>query len=53
MEQAVDTFARLPGVGKKTALRYVLHLIKESKEEAGQFAQLIHKLKTDLKFCNN
>lgn len=52
IEQAVETFAQLPGVGKKTALRYVLHLIKHSNEDAGQFAQIITRLKTDLKFCS-
>jgi recombination protein RecR len=50
IEQAVDTFAQLPGVGKKTALRYVLHLIKQNDTE--QLAQIIRQLKTDLKFCN-
>lgn len=50
IEQAVDTFAQLPGVGKKTALRYVLHLIKQNDTE--QLAQIITQLKTDLKFCN-
>jgi len=49
IEQAVDTFAQLPGVGKKTALRYVLHLIKQNDTE--QLAQIIRQLKTDLKFC--
>ncbi len=53
IEQAVNTFAQLPGVGKKSALRYVLHVIKQSNEEAEQFAHLINKLKTDLKFCNS
>lgn len=50
IEQAVDTFAQLPGVGKKTALRYVLHLIKQDDTE--QLAQIITQLKTDLKFCD-
>jgi recombination protein RecR len=50
IEQAVDTFAQLPGVGKKTALRYVLHLIKQNDTE--QLAQIITQLKTDLKFCS-
>lgn len=49
IEQAVDTFSQLPGVGKKTALRYVLHLIKQNDTE--QLAQIITQLKTDLKFC--
>ena len=33
MEQAVNAFAKLPGIGKKTALRLVLHLLKQKKEE--------------------
>jgi recombination protein RecR len=49
IEQAVDTFAQLPGVGRKTALRYVLHLIKQDDTE--QLAGIIKQLKTDLKFC--
>lgn len=49
IEQAVDTFSQLPGVGKKTALRYVLHLIKQN--DAEELAQIITQLKTDLKFC--
>lgn len=49
IEQAVDSFAQLPGVGKKTALRYVLHLIKQN--DAEHLAQIITQLKTDLKYC--
>jgi recombination protein RecR len=49
IEQAVDTFSQLPGVGRKTALRYVLHLIKQDDTE--QLAGIIKQLKTDLKFC--
>ena len=45
IEQAVNAFGQLPGVGKKTALRYVLHLIKNSNEDANQLAQLIKSLK--------
>lgn len=51
IEQAVDAFAQLPGVGKKTALRFVLHVIKQDAHSAGNLASLINKLKTDLKFC--
>lgn len=53
IEQAVESFAQLPGVGRKTALRYVLHLIKNSNDDANQMAQLIQSLKTELKFCKN
>ena len=51
IEQAVDAFAQLPGVGKKTALRFVLHVIKQDKQQADQFSKIISQLKTDLKFC--
>lgn len=51
IEQAVDAFAQLPGVGKKTALRYVLHVIKNNKQDAELLAQSITLLKTGLNFC--
>lgn len=51
IEQAVEAFAQLPGVGKKTALRYVLHVIKQDKQQVEALGKLISQLKTDLKFC--
>jgi len=51
IEQAVGHFSGLPGVGKKSALRYVLHLIKQDSHEVANFAEVIKALKTDLKFC--
>lgn len=51
IEQAVDAFAQLPGVGKKTALRFVLHVIKQDKLQSESLSKLILQLKTDLKFC--
>jgi recombination protein RecR len=51
IEQAVGHFSGLPGVGKKSALRYVLHLIKQDTQEVANFADVIKALKTDLKFC--
>lgn len=53
IEQAVDAFAQLPGVGKKTALRFVLHIIKQEKLEVDKLGLLIARLKTDLKFCSH
>lgn len=53
IEQAVGHFASLPGVGKKSALRYVLHLIKQENQEAVNFAEVLKALKTDLKYCKN
>ena len=52
IEQAVEAFSQLPGVGKKTALRYVLHVIKQDADAAIQLSTLIAKLKTDLQFCS-
>lgn len=51
IEQAVDAFAQLPGVGKKTALRFVLHVIKQDRQQSDSLSKLINQLKTDLKFC--
>ncbi|MBX3165738.1 MAG: recombination mediator RecR [Bacteroidetes bacterium] len=51
IEQAVESFAQLPGVGRKTALRYVLHVIKHDTQQANNLSKLITQLKTDLKFC--
>lgn len=51
IEQAVDAFAQLPGVGKKTALRYVLQIIKQDKNQVETLSKLLLQLKTDLKFC--
>ncbi len=51
IEQAVDSFSGLPGVGKKTALRHVLHLIKQDKAMIEAFIESLEQLKTGLKFC--
>lgn len=53
IEQAVGHFASLPGVGKKSALRYVLHLIKQENQEVSNFSDILKALKTDLKYCKN
>lgn len=51
LEQAVEEFGKLPGVGKKTALRLVLHLLKQSDAEVGRFTESLDKLKHDIKYC--
>jgi recombination protein RecR len=51
LENAVNEFAKLPGIGKKTALRLVLHLIKQDKSEVGQFSEIIAKMRNEIKFC--
>ncbi len=51
MEQAVEEFGKLPGVGKKTALRLVLHLLKQSDAEVSRFTESLDRLKQDIKYC--
>jgi recombination protein RecR len=51
LENAVNEFARLPGVGKKTALRLVLHLLKQDTKDVGQFSEIIARMRSEIKFC--
>lgn len=53
IEQAVAHFSALPGVGKKSALRYVLHLIKQDAADVGNFSEVLKALKSDLKYCTS
>ena len=51
LEKAVAEFAKLPGVGRKTALRLVLWLLRQEDEEAEQFAEAVRRLKQEVKYC--
>lgn len=51
LENAVNEFAKLPGIGKKTALRLVLHLLKENEKDVQHFSEVISKMRTEIKFC--
>lgn len=51
IEDAVDAFSRLPGIGRKTALRMVLHLLKEDREQVSHFSETITKMRSDICFC--
>ena len=51
LEDAVAEFAKLPGVGQKTALRLVLHLLKQEKEEVDRFSKAMSKLRNEIQFC--
>jgi recombination protein RecR len=51
LENAVNEFAKLPGIGKKTALRLVLHLLKQEETEVGNFSDTIAKMRREIKFC--
>ncbi len=52
LENAVNEFAKLPGIGKKTALRLVLHLLKQDIKVTGQFSEVIGRMRTEIKFCH-
>lgn len=51
IENAVNEFTKLPGIGKKTALRLVLHLLKEEEASVARFGELIVKMRREIKFC--
>jgi len=51
LENAVNEFAKLPGIGKKTALRLVLHLLKKDNFEVKQFGESIIKMRHEICFC--
>lgn len=51
LENAVDEFAKLPGVGRKTALRLVLHLLRQEPERAQLLGESVIRLRQDVKYC--
>ena len=51
LETAVSEFAKLPGIGRKTALRLVLHLLKQDEQEAVSFGEAIIKLRREIRYC--
>lgn len=52
IEEAVNQVSKLPGIGKKTALRLVLHLIKEKKENTFALTEALSTLRENIRFCN-
>jgi len=51
LENAVAEFSKLPGIGKKTALRLVLHLLKQETEVTTHFSEILQKMRKEIKFC--
>jgi recombination protein RecR len=51
LSDAVDQFASLPGVGRKTALRLVLHLLRQPDKDVEAFAGALTRLKQEVKYC--
>lgn len=52
LQNAVDSFSQLPGIGKKTALRLVLHLLKQDINQVEKFSDTIAKMRKEILFCN-
>lgn len=53
IEEAVNQISKLPGIGKKTALRLVLYLIKEKEESTLELTQALDKLRSGIQFCSH
>jgi recombination protein RecR len=52
LEEAVDAISTLPGVGRRSALRLALHLLKQPAENVHHFTSAIDRLRDDVKYCN-
>lgn len=53
LENAVNAFATLPGIGRKSALRLVLYLLRQDEEKVESFAESIIKLKKEIQYCSS
>lgn len=53
LENAVYEMSQLPGIGKRTALRLVLHLLKQPKDQTFNLSKALTSLKAEVKFCTN
>ena len=51
LENAVNEFAKLPGIGRKTALRLVLHLLKQTEDEVDIFGNSLIRLRKEIRYC--
>ena len=52
LEKAVQEFSKLPGIGRKTALRLVLFLLRQEEDDVAQFADAVGRLKQEVKYCH-
>lgn len=52
LDRAVEQFASLPGIGRKTALKFVLHLLKKNEQEVQTFVRTIDELKKNIRECH-
>lgn len=51
LERAVEEFSKLPGIGRKTALRLVLYLLRQDTEDVERFADAVSRMKHEVKYC--
>lgn len=51
IEEAVNEVAKLPGIGKKTALRLVLHLVKENENKTATLTEALNRMRQNIQFC--
>jgi recombination protein RecR len=52
LDSAVDEFAKLPGIGRKTALRLVLHLLRQEPQRALQLGESVIRLRREVRYCD-
>ena len=53
LQNAVNEMSQLPGIGKRTALRLVLHLLRQAPEQTSQLAQALQNMRSEIKFCKS
>ena len=53
LENAVNAMSQLPGIGKRTALRLVLHLLRQPEEQTTQLANALSTMRNEIKFCKS
>ena len=51
LEKAVSELSRLPGIGRKTALRLALHLLRQDTEDVERFSEAVLQMKYEVKYC--
>ncbi len=53
LENAVNEVSQLPGIGKRTALRLVLHLLRQPSQQTSELAEALNKMREEIKFCKS
>lgn len=53
LENAVNEMSQLPGIGKRTALRLVLHLLRQPEDQTTALSDALQKMRTEINFCKN